>query len=131
MTRSFTPALIDDDEKSNKSIKSNKSDNLKFKRSNSTLSIQTDKKNISQTPKSESKKGYEGLMNIIMKSGTTDSISSKFMNNVMNKLDETDDLVSNSSKANMIRDLKNELEKQNTAKNQALNILKKLKKGDD
>ena len=34
------------------------------------------------------------------------------MNNVMNKLDETDDLVSNSSKANMIRDLKKELEKQ-------------------
>eukprot|EP00801_Mesodinium_rubrum_P009958 Mrub_10000.p1 GENE.Mrub_10000~~Mrub_10000.p1 ORF type:complete len:227 (-),score=42.67 Mrub_10000:31-711(-) len=123
LSRSFSPALIDIDTASTKS--------KIIKRSNSTQSNYSHK-SVKSNDKNDtsSKKGYEGLMEIIKKSGTTESISSQFMNKVMNKIDDIDELVSNSNKANLIRELKAELEKQNSAKNQALHILKKLKKDD-
>jgi len=115
MARSFSQAVDFDDAKSDKlSQKSFKEKETKKTLKNSGSEINT---------KLESKK----LENSTTQSNAN-SLSSKDIKNALGQYD-TKDLETNSSRANLIKELKAELENQSMAKNKALDILKKIKLG--
>jgi len=71
-----------------------------------------------------------GLNTLLKRAGAANSVSSMLLQRVVDKvkdIPEDDPYISNSDNANLIRELKLELENQSSAKQKALNILQKLK----